>query len=90
MQTKTPIFHELKYNPGQYERVYWPIHKSFGAPSDTTICIKNNSMFKSNGAKIEVVSLFSGKKYPMIKYKIENEYTIYTTSIHWFAYNIAI
>jgi hypothetical protein len=85
-----PVFHELKFHPGHYAKVYWPIRKAFGASIDKVVCITNSSIFtRPNGTKIEVVSLFEGRSFPMINYKIEGDENIHATSMHWFAYNIA-
>jgi hypothetical protein len=86
-----PVFHALKFHTGSYAKVYWPLHKKQGSTSDRTyVAITNNSEYtRPNGSIIQVKSIFEGKLYPMVSYTIDNGKQVCSTSLAWFAYNIA-
>lgn len=86
-QPQLPVYHELKFCPGSYERVYWP------APTQKSgrICIKKDSRYiRPNGTIIQLTALFEGTLYPMANYKIGDQDKIYSTPLYWFAENIAL
>lgn len=77
-----PVYHELKYVPGHYDKVFWPTE-------DGHILIDMVSTYTdSNGATIKVQAIFAGKKYPMVTYSVNDGKRI-NTSLSWFAHNIA-
>ncbi len=89
IKTEVPVYHELKHHFGHYERVYWPLRKAYGYSEDKTVCVRKGAIVtRPNGTKIEILSIFQGKMYPMVNYKIEGQEKPCSTSLHWFAYNI--
>lgn len=77
-----PVYHELKYVPGHYDKVYWPTQ-------DGQVTIKTGTTYtRPNGVVIKVEAIFEGKMYPMVSYSINDGKRV-STSLSWFAHNIA-
>ena len=81
---KVPVYHQLKYQPGHYAKVYWPTHKG------KNVCICNSSVYaRPNGSTIQVISIFEGKMFPIVNYQINDNDQVVSAPLHWFANNIA-
>lgn len=90
IKVNAPVYHELRFHPGQYHRVYWPIRKSNGGSEDKTILIQQGDRFKTPDGMITINKIHDGKNFSLVDYTQQNglQKLNFSTSIGWFAYNI--
>ena len=93
--SERPIYHELKYKKGFYDKVIWPCCIEFGAKSSKMVTVRNNATYTTGkGTEYSVTSIRYDRVYPILTYRIDGKGRTdngsdFETSVSWFAYNVA-
>jgi hypothetical protein len=90
----SPVYHELRYMPGHFSRVFWPLN-SRKNESPVIVRIETGKTYElQNGQRVLVTDIYKTDKYMLVEYMVEAndvdpdywpDQPHYNSPISWFA-----